>query len=195
MALEPRDLEKPLVYLSRLSKAERRAVLDVGRALPGAALNERMRQAEVDVTLDRLILSEGLLMEARELAAKGTEQAFRAAVNRGYYAVHHAVRAVILHETHREADGHAAAIEDLKKLLRGQPFRARAGLHEGTLLEVAQARDNRSVADYSPYAFSRREGTARWISITGNHWSEAAKFNIELAERLHRAAARLVGLA
>lgn len=195
MATDPQDVEKPLVYLSRLSSAERRALVDLGRALPSTDLAGRARVAEGDVVLDRLILAENMLGSAREAAAGRTEPGYRVAVNRAYYAIHHAARAVILRETHQEADGHAEAIKKLKQLLADASFRLRAGLTEKDLCDIGEARDNRSVADYSPYAYSRREGTTVWIPITGRDWAAAAEFNVSLAERMLGAAAKAVGLA
>ncbi|MGD0091026.1 MAG: hypothetical protein ABSE73_14000 [Planctomycetota bacterium] len=48
------------------------------------------------------------------------------------------------------------------------------------------------MADYSPYPFSRLEGTTRWIQITGNNWKSAAEFNVGLAGRMVQAAFRFI---
>ena len=184
---------KALVYVSRLSKAEKDDLYKVDSGFPEQKVGEALREAIQDVLVDRLILAHGCLETAKRLASPtADEEDLRAAVNRAYYSVHHAIRVLILREIGFEADGHELAIQELKRLLRDEDFRRRSGLDEDVVNDISEARDNRSVADYSPYIQSRRDKKADPIPITDDNWRKASEFNIRLAERIHDAVYRSI---
>jgi uncharacterized protein (UPF0332 family) len=133
----------------------------------------------------------------------------RTVITKAYYSIHHSLRAIAIMENEWEADGHQESISELRRLLKDIDFQKRSGLTDAVIAELAQARDNRSVADYSPYDHSRREVKTNensaltqmpasdiakrdtkvdWVSISDGDWEKAAKFNIDLAQRLLKAA-------
>lgn len=190
------DSEKPLVYVSRLTNAEKNGLYAVRDAFPLLDIRRHFDEALQEVAIDRLILAEDHLKTALHLLQNSTKpSSYRAAVNRAYYAVHHSIRVMLLQENNCESDGHQEAINEFKDKLKDRNFRTKCGLNEDVLKEVAEARDNRNVADYSPYDFSRLEKTTNWIPLTGHAWKAAAEFNVNLAERLLQSAKKFIGLA
>ncbi|MGD0092352.1 MAG: HEPN domain-containing protein [Planctomycetota bacterium] len=196
MAVTVSEAEKPLVYIARLSNAEKNALYEHGDAFPELEVRKQFHQAIAVVLHDRLKMATENFVLADDLFfnATPTNAHYRAVVNRAYYAIHHSIRVMVLSQNHCEADGHEEAIQELKKLLKDEQFRKKCGLNENTITEISRARDNRSVADYSPYDFSRRDGTTVWVAISGNTWKSTAEFNLNLAERLLDAAKRFIGL-
>lgn len=185
-----------LIYVSRLSAAEKAQVYHLADVWPDADLRDRLHQALEDVCMDRLIRAEGCLRVAKSLvsaAAPGGEE-LRTAVGRAYYSAHHAIRAMCLRRNHWDPDGHGESIEQLRKLVKEAEFQRVSGLTPGIIPEIGEARDNPEVADYSPYEFSRRTGDIGLFSITETDWRKAADFNIGLAERLLTAADKVVFL-
>lgn len=189
------DTKKWLVYLSRLSQAEKQSLFSLADLAPLAGVDQAAQQSTQDVVSDRLILAEELLKATQRSGTTDTI-ACRAAISRAYYSIHHSIRSVLLHQNQHEADGHEAAIKELKRLLdKDNAAKALLDPQASLIRDVAEARDNRVVADYSPYDLSREKGRAEWIPITENDWTKAADFNTKLAERVFNAALKFVGLA
>ena len=191
------DVKRRLVYMSRLSQSEKGEVYSLADIWPGADLRVRLRQAVEDVCLDRLIRAQGCLEVAKSLAppvSTASVEALRTAIGRGYYSVHHSVRAMCLRRNQWDPDGHGESIEQIRKLLGDPDFQRASGLMPEIVKEISEARDNREVADYSPYDFSRRTDGIGIFPITGLDWRIAAEFNIGLAERLLTAADKVVFL-
>jgi uncharacterized protein (UPF0332 family) len=191
---EPYDT---LRYVARLSAAQKAAAYAQDAAFPGSDLGARLRSAIEDVSQDRLIRAEGCLRVARKLRseASGDEELLRTAIVRGYYSVHHAVRAICLRENQCDPDGHTESIEAFKKLLKDGDFRRRSGLPPEEFEAVMEARTNRHVADYSPYReqpSSTRLADNAVDRITDDDWERAADFNIALAGRLSAVALKLL---
>jgi uncharacterized protein (UPF0332 family) len=186
-----------LVYLSRISGKEKQSLYDLADACIVPGLREQFHARIDDVVIDRLMLAQEYLNFAERLKERcGNDTvSLRCVVNRAYYSIHHSIRAMLLKHNHCEADGHAEAIEQLKRLFEAAERKvSRAGLQQDIIEEVGEARNNRAVADYSPYEFSRAAGKLEWVPIRGNNWSEAAVFNLDVAKRIHEAALRFVTL-
>lgn len=190
------DVKRSLIHVSRLSQSEKGEVYSRADIWPETDLPARLRQAVEDVCVDRLIRAEGCLGVAVSLASAPTPsvEELRTAVGRAYYSIHHAIRAMCLRRNQWDPDGHGESIEQIRKLLGAPDFQRASGLMPEIVKEVSEARDNREVADYSPYDFSRRTGGIGIFPITGLDWRIAAEFNIGLAERLLAAADRVVFL-
>ena len=189
------DVKRHLIHVSRLSQSEKGEVYSLTDIWPEADLRIRLRQAVEDVCLDRLIRAQGCLEVAKSLAAAAVgSEALRAAIGRGYYSVHHSIRAMCLRRNQWDPDGHGESIEQIRKLLGDPDFQRASGLMPEIVKEISEARDNREIADYSPYDFSRRTGGVGIFPITGLDWRIAADFNIGLAERLLTAADKVVFL-
>lgn len=190
------DVKWSLIYVSRLSQSEKGEVYSLADVWPEADLRARLRQAVEDVCVDRLVRAEGCLGAAKSLMsvpAPSVEE-LRTAVGRAYYSIHHAIRAMCLRRNHWDPDGHGESIEQIRKLLNAPDFQRAFGLMPGIVKEISEARDNREVADYSPYNFSRRTEGIGIFSVTGLDWRTAADFNIGLAERLLTAADKVIFL-
>ncbi len=132
MAAQPGSYDRSLVFVSRLTKGEAAQVHNLATAFPGLGQAEAIRSTIVDVILERAILADGLILLAKRLRDKvsgsDSEIEYRASVGRSYYAIHHSVRAMILHECQYEEDGHSSSLKALKKLLDESSFRNRSGL-------------------------------------------------------------------
>jgi hypothetical protein len=89
------------------------------------------------------------------------------------------------------ASGHEESIRQLKRLLQDNAFVHHSGLAADVWEKVTEARDNRHVADYSPYDLQREP--QRVVGITGNNWTSAAQFNKDLAEELLNSGVKVVG--
>ena len=80
------------------------------------------------VVLDRIAFAKEFVASAKDMLA-GTPgiMDFRNATSRGYYAVHHTLRAVLLFDLKADTYGHSEAIEDFVKRMRAIPaLRAKA---------------------------------------------------------------------
>jgi uncharacterized protein (UPF0332 family) len=193
----PSPLET-LIYVARLSADEKDAALTIDRSFPQTGLWARLLSAVEEVAIDRLVRADGCLQVAKllhtaSLGVAGSEE-LRGAASRAYYSIHHSIRAMCLWQNKWDPDGHEESIRELKKLLTENTFLHRTGLARGVLAEVNEARENRHVADYSPYDFQRNNPGDGFEEITGERWDEAAKLNIDLAERMLAAGFRFVGL-
>ena len=191
----PPDDVKPLIYLARLTNAEKNALYAVGDAFPKSEISKAFHDRLNDLIISRVLLSKNFLDTAQQMwESATTEGEFRVIVNRAYYAIHHSIRAMAFHRNHFEADGHAEAIEELKLLARGKDAKTNWDLDEKLVFAVSEARNNRSVADYSPFSWSRSEKTTNWFGITNDDWRTAARFNLDLGIKLLVIAQRFVGL-
>lgn len=190
----PQPLET-LLYVARLTKAEKVAILAHDAAFPSSGLWSSLREGIEDVCVDRLLRADGCLRMARQLAApaEADEEALRAAIGRAYYSVHHSLRAMALWQNQWDPDGHEESLKQFKVLLEDNGFRHRSGLAADDYERVAEARTNRHVADYSPYDVQRDPPNTGWIGITNGTWADAAQFNIDLADDVFRGAIRCVG--
>jgi uncharacterized protein (UPF0332 family) len=186
-----------LLYVARLSAAQKRAVFQHDGAFPGSGLTNSLRAAVDEVCVERLILAERFRDAAMALRARADndEALLRIAVSRAYYSIHHAIRAICLRHNTWDPDGHEASIQALKKLLADNSFRSRSGLAADDEQAVAKARTNRHVADYSPFDeqhFFEKDGREVTERITGNDWEQAADYNIALAKRMLDAAIQVI---
>lgn len=184
-----------LLHVARLSQSEDATIRSLDAAFPGSDLRKRQFAAIQDVCMDRLVRAEGCLEVSRFLLASlGGEERLRASVGRAYYSIHHSIRIMALWYNNWDPDGHESSIQQLRELLKESKFRHQTGLAMDVWERVGVARDNRHVADYSPYDFQRDSKGRGVIAITGQDWLLAAKFNVHLAEELVTAASKLIGL-
>lgn len=143
-----------LIYCSLLKKTQYRQLRDLSDVHYGAVdmtgVDQAMREGvEKRLTLARefLAFSEGLLS-----SGTGSEIANRNAVSRAYYAVHHAVRALLLFEERGDVGGHRESIEAVYALLKRNPaVRSKLGNTEEFRTSFLDLLDRRHLADYSPY--------------------------------------------
>lgn len=183
----------PLIHLARLSKSEKSAVFALKDAFPDSDLYNCFLSAATDVCIDRLIRADSCLKLAQELiTAVSDEEHHRAAIGRAYYSIHHSLRALLLWQNKWDPDGHEETIKQFKELLKDKAFRDLAGLLEDDWEQVAEARNNRHVADYSPYD-RQREPEKGIVHISGGNWSDATQFNIALAEKIREATRKVIG--
>jgi uncharacterized protein (UPF0332 family) len=186
---------KSLLFLSRLSKTEKCGLYAIDQAFPELGLGGAFRSRLKEAIAYRLRLGMEFRLVAERLSKSEDTGDLRIAINRGYYSVHHSIRAMLLKRDEYETDGHTAAIEELKKILKKDSQEAaRIGLDLTIFRKINEAKNNRSVADYSPYVGSRTEATADSISITGNDWRAAAQFNAEIAADVSGVAQRFTGV-
>ncbi|MCX7049183.1 MAG: HEPN domain-containing protein [Candidatus Sumerlaeota bacterium] len=178
------------VYVSRLSSSEKSELYKIHNSFPEANIRKIFQEAISDVLLERLILAQDFYESSRQLIGlpASSDNDLRTAINRAYYAVHHAIRVLVLKATESEADGHEQAIQELRLLLKKDDFRRLSGLEEDVIQQVSEARDNRCVADYSPFKYSRREKKDELIPITEGSWRKAAEFNLSVAKKIVAAA-------
>ena len=188
-----------LVYASRLSEKEKIEAFSTGRIFQVPQVAGVVQECITEVVQHRMILAGNLLEVAKRLVhadglLKIDEPNLRTAVNRAYYAIHHSIRAAAMHANGYDPDGHSEAILALTALLGDNAFRAKSGLAAGTDKKVEESKANRGVADYSPFELSRFPGGETRIKITGGNWPDAAKFNLDLADRVLVGCLRFVGL-
>jgi len=183
-----------LVFVARLTREEKDTIYRQKTAFPGSNVQAQLLAAVDDVCLDRLTRADGCLKVAKQLRQAGDEESLRASVSRGYYSAHHSIRAMALWHNHWDPDGHEESIRKLKRLLSDNAFLGRSGLAPDMVSHIIEARTNRHVADYSPYAVQRTPPEVRANqTITQNNWGDAANFNIQLAEQFLAAAVKVVG--
>jgi len=189
----PQPLET-LIFVHRLTASETAAVFAHDAVFPASGLKPRLLEAIEEACLDRLIRAGGCLDLANRLfSAAADEETLRAAISRAYYSVHHSLRAMALWQNKWDPDGHEESIQAFRTLLKDSIFRHRSGLPEDAANRVIEARANRHVADYSPYKVQRDPPNTRWIIITNDSWTDAARFNLDLANEISQAALRFVG--
>ena len=95
-----------------------------------------------------LSFSESLISSSGPL----DEIANRNAVSRAYYAVHHAIRALLLFEERGDVDGHRESIEAVYALLKRNPAaRNKLGSAEDFRADFLVLLERRHLADYYPY--------------------------------------------
>lgn len=187
-----------LVHLFRLSSQEKTAIFQVAKALQTPQVATVFNDCLMEAVFDRMVRAEGCLELAKSLLAQRQqppleEERIRTVIGRAYYSIHHSIRAMCLHHLEFDPDGHEESIGEFETLLTDNAFRARSGLAPNVVAEIHQGKDNRSIADYSPYDVSRKPNTD--VSIrTSNNWQDALQFNVGLAERIFGAANRITGL-
>lgn len=214
-----RGEKRALVFISRLSKAERQYLLLGSDAFPDLCLQEKLRNLARELATERLIhagrccrVAEFLNAEASKVDEDLKIEFHRTAITKGYYSIHHSLRAILLIRNGWEVDGHQLVINEIELLLKKAKPGTMGGMTDAINVELAQARVNRSIADYSPFNFSREEDRNRktyvpldaqaspalnpsedtesrqrkvhWRHLTEGDWSKAAAFNIELAKKV-----------
>ncbi len=180
-----------LLYVARLSADEKEAIFAQDKAFPNSNLKSALFSAVTDVCIDRLIRADGCLQVAKPLCSSPDPETLRAGVARAYYSMHHSLRAIALWRNRWDPDGHEESIKQFKLLLQDNAFVQQSCLAADVWEKVIEARNNRHVADYSPYDMQREpRGITR---ITGNDWHSAAQFNYDLAETLLNSAFKVVG--
>lgn len=112
-----------LIYCSLLKKAQYRQLRDLSDVHYGAVDMTGVDQAMREGVEKRLTLAQEFLAFSESLLSSGTgsEIANRNAVSRAYYAVHHAVRALLLFEERGDVGGHRESIEAVYALLKRNP--------------------------------------------------------------------------
>jgi len=141
-----------LVYCSLLKKAQYRNWRDLAAVNPGvvdmAAVDEAIRETvekRMRLAQDFLSFSESLV----SMPPSMSEIADRNAVSRAYYAVHHAIRALLLFEERGDVDGHRESIEAACSLLKRNPaVRSKLGETEKFRAAVLGLLEQRHLADY-----------------------------------------------
>ncbi len=108
------------------------------------------------VALDRIAFAKEFVASATDmLAGSPDEMDFRNATSRGYYAVHHTLRAVLLFDLRADTYGHSEAISDFLKRMKDDPALKTkadvAGINQTTLKDLLL---NRQLADYHYYGSS-----------------------------------------
>ena len=142
-----------LVYCSLLKKAQYKNLRDLATVHHGAVDMPSVSQAMRDGIERRLELAEQFLLFSESLSS-GTvsEIASRNTVSRAYYAVHHAIRALLMFVENGDVDGHRESIEDVCDLLKRNPaLRSKLGEVEDFRTEILELLNRRHLADYYPY--------------------------------------------
>lgn len=143
-----------LIYCSLLKKAQYASLRELDNLSPGLVDLAAVNQA-INVSVEqRMLLARDFLTFSQNLVTLTTEDemANRNAVSRAYYAVHHAVRALLLFEERGDVDGHREAIEAVCALLKRNPA-VRSKLGETQVFREAflDLLDRRHLADYHPF--------------------------------------------
>lgn len=182
-----------LVHVARTTAPERQAVFDLAK-LVDPRLRAAHEHALLDVAMDRLQVAEDCL---RAAIAAGLGRGFgearlRLAANRGYYSCHQSVRALLLLHLRVDVDGHTRCIDEFKRFLADSANLRAAGLPDDSIhAKLVEAKQNRNIADYSPYP-RMREGTSI-LRISGDDWLAAASHNAKTAQECLQCAWRFVG--
>lgn len=144
-----------LVYCSLLERAQYRQLRDLAAIQPDALAIDQIDQAMRQSVGKRLELAHEFLVFAESLhSAEGSmsDMAARNAISRAYYAVHHAMRALLLFEERGDVDGHREAIEAISALLGRNPAaRAKFGEPNAFRTQVLELLAQRHLSDYYPY--------------------------------------------
>ena len=182
-----------LLFVSRISAVEKAALFT--SAFQRDDLDKVFKSAIHEVAIQRLVRAEACHNVALILFRLPEEESLRSAIGRAYYSIHHSIRAMILYELQFDPDGHQASIDALAELLRDNGFRGRSGLQVADAKEISSARDNREIADYSPFDVSRRLAGGNDMRLSHPTWTESAKFNVDLSLRILVASMKVVGVA
>ena len=144
-----------LIYCSLLKKTHYRQLRELSDVHPGAVDMAGVEQAMRDGIEKRLTLAQEFLLFSEGLlptAGRGDEIASRNAISRAYYAVHHAVRSLLLFEERGDVDGHRESIEAVCALLKRNPAaRSKLGNTEEFRAAFLDLLERRHLADYYPY--------------------------------------------
>ena len=143
-----------LIYCSLLKKAQYASLRELDDLAVGLVDIAAVNQA-INVSVDqRMSLAQDFLAFSQSLLAQGTgsEIANRNTVSRAYYAVHHAVRALLLFEERGDVDGHREAIEAVCALLKRNPaVRSKLGDTQEFREAFLDLLDRKHLADYHPF--------------------------------------------
>lgn len=181
-----------LVFVSRLSVAEKASLFTSVFQRPD--LSHVFKTAVHEVALQRLIRAEACFKLAHTFLNSSDEESLRTAIGRAYYSIHHSIRAMVLCVKEYDPDGHQECIEALSELLKDNAFLGRSGLKAGDGQEIFKARDNRVVAEYSPFNQSRYSNRNSKIELSHGSWLDTAKFNVDISQRVLVASMRVVGV-
>ena len=120
-------------------------------AVDMAAVDQAIRETveeRLSLADDFLLFSEGLISPTGAVS----DIANRNAVSRAYYAVHHAICALLLFEERGDIDGHRESIKAICDLLKRNPAaRSKLGEVEDFRTEILELLNRRHLADYYPY--------------------------------------------
>lgn len=144
-----------LVYCSLLKRAQYKNWCDLAAvnsdAVDMAAVDQAIRETvekRLSLAQDFLVFSEGLVSPAGAVS----DMANRNAVSRAYYAVHHAIRALLMFVENGDVDGHRESIKAICDLLKRNPaLRSKLGEVEDFRTEILEMLNQRHLADYYPY--------------------------------------------
>ncbi len=168
-----------LVYCSLLRTSQYKSWRELTAIKPDAVDMDAVDQAIRQGVEKRLALAEQFLAFSESLiSGAGSEIANRNAVSRAYYAVHHAVRALLLFVESGDVDGHRDSINDIYNLLKRNPaLRSKLGEAEKFRTEILELLTRRHLADYYPYGTSAPNEAPL-------EWEQAAQEALQFARRV-----------
>ena len=143
-----------LIYCSLLRRAQYYQLRNLSDIHQGAVDVAEIDKAMREGVAKRLALANEFLLFSEYLVSSGasSEIANRNAVSRAYYAVHHAIRALLLFEERGDVDGHSESIKAACDLLkRNSAARNKLGDMGDFRLNMRNLLDQRHLADYYPY--------------------------------------------
>jgi uncharacterized protein (UPF0332 family) len=173
-----------LIYCSLLDREQYRQLRNLAAVQSDAIDMARIDQAMRECVDQRLELADSFITFAGGLQSAigaGSNIAARNAVSRAYYAVHHALRALLLFEEHGDVDGHREAIEAIYGLLKRNPA-ARAKLGEEDIFrkQMLDLLAQRHLSDYYPYGTNApKEPPADFMVLA----AQAIPFALRIVEK------------
>ena len=121
-----------------------------------------------------LLFSEGLV------SGSSDEIANRNAVSRAYYAVHHAIRALLLFEERGDIDGHSESIKAICDLLKRNPAaRSKLGETKDFCSNIRRLIEQRHLADYYPYGSNASNETPLDFAMAAQEAVNFARHTVE----------------
>jgi uncharacterized protein (UPF0332 family) len=142
-----------LIAVERLKQGDNVLLRHYSRVHPPAVDTGLIDAAIQQVTLDRMTLARDFVASATAmLNGAPREVDLRNATSRAYYAIHHALRAVLLFDLKSDAYGHIESIDEFLKRARStSSLRTKAdaaAITERALLDILH---HRHLADYHCY--------------------------------------------
>jgi len=166
-----------LIEVSKLSGEENQTLRKFSQ-LHSQLVTTGVLDAAIDhVVTDRMAFAHDFLAHATADLAIGGEMSSRNALSRGYYAVHHAVRAVLLYDLKQDFFGHFEAIDSFNARLQAKPpLKAKLTSIPNIDQKLVEMIHSRHLADYYVYGtkgpkepaldFNAAASTAlAWISV------------------------------